>query len=160
MALLGADVWPTFVRNVPFASRILLEGGVPWWKLTTVTAAALQLGASPVVAQVCQAVAAVAATVAAAWMWRRSEVPRGTAAVLAAALLATPFAFGYDWMLLAPALLVAARSGRGVWVWIAIVAAWLAPVAHQGLAALGVPLWGPTSLVCLLAVLSRGRRAR
>jgi hypothetical protein len=160
-ALFGSDVWPAFVLNVPFASRVLLEGGVSWWKLTTVTAAALQLGASPTVAQVCQAVAALAATAAAAWMWTRSGVPRGTAAALTAALLATPFAFGYDWMLLAPALLVAARDSRGVWVWVAVVAAWLAPVAHQGLAALGVPLWGPTSLVLLLlVVINRARRAR
>jgi hypothetical protein len=158
--LLGPSAWGAFAMNVPFARRILLEGGVPWWKLTTVTAAALQLGASPVVAQVAQGIVAVGALAVATWMWVAAEERRGVAAALTAALLVTPFAFGYDWMLLAPALIVAARGARGAGAWTAIVAAWLAPVAHQGLAALGVPLWGPVSLAALTVVLIRGRRAR
>jgi len=161
--VLGPDVWSAFAHNVPFATRVLMEGGVDWWKLTTVTAGALQLGATPSVARWAQASVSVTAISAAAILWATGRGKGGAAAVWTAALLASPFAFGYDWMLLAPALLTVWRMlpdagvSRTVCI-VALVACWLAPLLHQGLAVIGVPLFGPLALGLLLAAITRIER--
>ena len=84
-----------------------------YYKLQSVFAAARLLGSPMLVAYSLQALVALAAAAAIAWIWRR---PRGdpdvkNAALLAATPLSTAFIFDYDLMLLAPAIAWLARKG-------------------------------------------------
>ena len=83
------------------------------------------------------------------WLWRSAApYPLKAAALCLAAILATPYTFDYDMMVLAPAIafLVADGLARGFGPWekTALAALWLMPlvartVAHVTLVPLGVP---------------------
>ena len=76
----------------------------------TITAGMRLLGAGPVLTQVAQAIAALAAAVA-VWQAARSGVtPLAGAALMAAAFLATPYAFLYDLPILSYAVLVVVQD--------------------------------------------------
>lgn len=152
--LLGVDVWVAFWRNMPLLREILEQGGVPWEKMMSLFTALrlLGLGAGP--AYALQALLATAAAAGVAWAWWRGVPLRLAAAILGAgALIATPYVFDYDMVLLAvPAALLAwdgiergwLRGDREI-----LVAAWLSPLLSPVVAhATGLQLgW-----LCVVAV--------
>lgn len=158
--LLGADVWLAFWRNLPLLREILEHGGVPWDKMASLFAATRLLGLGVAPSFVLQGMLALAAAAGVAWVWWR-EVPLHLAAavLVSGALVATPYVFDYDLVLLAVPIALLARDGsiRG---WLpgdreVLVAAWLMPllspvIAHASGAQLG---W-----LCLAAVFAAALR--
>ncbi len=128
----GLEPWTAFFENLPFAWSVLSEGGVDLAKVPTSAGAVLLLGGSPELAQGLQgAVSLLAVGGVALAFARRSRLRAG--ALAAGALLATPFAFEYDLVILALPLLLIGRERRREDAPLLIVA-WLTPLALPFLA--------------------------
>lgn len=157
---LGPDVWLAFWRNMPLLSDILEQGGVPWDKMVSLFTAMRLLGLGAVPAYVLQGTLALVVATGVAWAWSRAIPPRLAAAVLVSgALVATPYVFDYDLVLLAVPIALLARDGSENG-WLpgdreVLVAAWLVPLLSPVIAhASGIQL-GWLCLVALFAVALR-----
>lgn len=158
--LLGVDAWVAFWHNAPLLREILEQGGVPWDKMMSLFTSLRLLGLGVGPAYALQALLAVAMAAGVAWAWWNDVTPRLAAAILVAgALLATPYVFDYDMVVLAVPVALLAWDGleRG---WRPgdreiLVAAWLAPLLSPVIAhATGIQVgW-----LCLLAVFAMAMR--
>jgi len=146
----GPHVWPAFLDSTRFTRLVALEqGDTGWYKIQSVFAWARMWGASISVAYAIQGALTVALGVTLAWLWRSTaSYPLKAAALCLAAILATPYTFDYDMMVVAPAItfLVADgfERGFGPWEKTALAGLWVVPliartVAHATLIPLGVP---------------------
>jgi len=147
----GAHVWQAFLDSTRFTRVVELEqGDTGWYKIQSLFAWARMWDASITVGYALQAALIVALGAALIWMWRSAApYPLKAAALCLAAILATPYTFDYDMMVLAPAIAFVAIDGfaRGFSPWekTALAALWLVPlvarsVAHVTLIPLGVPV--------------------
>ena len=109
----GTGTWEAFIAQTGFAGRTLNHGLVDLHKMISVYAAARQVGAPIELAYGLQVLTALAA-LAAVWLsWRgRAPFPAKAIVLVAAGLLATPFALSYDLALLAVALAFLLRYGQ------------------------------------------------
>jgi len=147
LAAFGPDATSAWLAQMPLYAQIARDGLVGWPKLASVYAAARQAGlaAGPALA-VHLAVAAAAA--AAVWRaWRPGAEPLARASVLAAAtMLASPYLFLYDALILVvPLLWLAARGAPPALVG----ALWLLPAVTI---AQSFGFNGPVNLMPLLAL--------
>ncbi|MGO9702894.1 MAG: glycosyltransferase family 87 protein [Xanthobacteraceae bacterium] len=147
----GPHVWQAFSDSTRFTRVVALEqGDTGWYKIQSLFAWARMWGASVTVAYALQAALIVALGAALIWLWRSTApYPLKAAALCLAAILATPYTFDYDMMVLAPAIAFVAVDGLargfGPWEKTALAALWLVPlvarsVAHVTLIPLGVPI--------------------
>ena len=88
-----------------------------------------------------QGVTIVAIGAAIAWLWRSAApYPLKAAALCLATILATPYSFDYDMMVLAPAIAFFAvdgfARGFGPWEKTALAALWLVPLVARSVAQL------------------------
>jgi alpha-1,2-mannosyltransferase len=99
----GEEAWRAFFSSVTTTRTFVLEQGATGWeKMQSTFAAARLLGAGIEVAYVCQALVSLATAAIVVWIWRRPvESELKNAALVTGALLATPYVFDYDMMLLA-----------------------------------------------------------
>jgi arabinofuranan 3-O-arabinosyltransferase len=109
----GAESWQAFLHWMPmFSQAFLTEGRAPWWKLQSVFGLVRYLGGSEELGWIFQWIttASVAATVVMIW---RSQVRYSlkAASLAVGALLATPYLFLYDMMVLAIPLAFLVRLG-------------------------------------------------
>lgn len=163
-ALFGIESWQAFVAFSGFTREIVLEGGAPgWFKLQGVFPAVRMLGGSAALAYAAQSAVIVAMIVVIAWLWR-SEASRATraAGLLVASVLATPYAFNYDMVVLGPAIAFLAVEGlkRGFISYEKSLLAllWLTPLFSRELTQLTTI---PVALVVQVSVLAMiARRAR
>lgn len=109
----GLESWQAFVKWMPmFSQAFLVEGRAPWGKMQSIFALMRYFDSSETLAWTLQwlLVALVAASLA--WLWRSQVRYEWKAAGLAiGALLATPYLFLYDVMVLAIAIGFIARVG-------------------------------------------------
>jgi hypothetical protein len=147
----GAETWSAFLAGAQ-AARVHLETGeLPWEKMHTVFAGARLIGVGVAGAYALQAAVTLAVAVLVWRAWRLPADPALKSALLVAgAVLAAPYGFEYDLVLLA--LPIAWLGWHGVrhgfrpGEKVALLMAWLMPFATPGIAAgLGVPL-GPIVL--------------
>ena len=95
------------------------------------------------------------------WLWRSSTAyPVKAASLCIATILATPFTFDYDMMVLAPAIAFFAADGLvrgfGPWEKTALAALWLMPLVARSTAQLTlIPLGVPVMLVTFILLLRR-----
>jgi hypothetical protein len=160
--IFGADVWRAFLNASHFARTVVLEkGDVGFYKMQSLFAWARLWGAPVALAYALQSVltAVLAGVVAALW---RSSAPYAlkAAALCLAAVLATPFVFDYDMMVLAPAIAFLAIDGleRGFTPWekTGVAVLWLAPiVARTFTQATWIPLGVPIMLAIFILLLRR-----
>jgi arabinofuranan 3-O-arabinosyltransferase len=113
----GSASWEAFLHWLPITGRAVLgEGAADWSRLQSLFGFMRAHGASEAVAWTVQAVGTLAVAVGLVWLWRRRASYEIKAAGLAAgALLATPYIYMYDLVVLAVAaaflLRLALRSG-------------------------------------------------
>ncbi len=101
LLVFGAQVWAGFFNNL-FLAAGLLEVPHLWPRMPTVFAAARLLGANHELALALQAAAAVGAVAAVAWVWFRGlPLPLRGSILTLGIILATPYAFEYDLVILA-----------------------------------------------------------
>lgn len=151
----GSETWVRFFEQSAFARETLNHGLVDLYKMISVYAAVRGLGASIQVAYGMQAAVSLAALFLVWRMWR-AKVPFEAKAIVlvAAGLLATPFALSYDLALLAVplAFLLRLNSKRKLPPWsatLALAVVLLASVTRFAGEA-GFPVLGPLLLALMI----------
>jgi hypothetical protein len=157
----GDSIWLVWARslpvNAPFpeSRRLALDALMP-----TIAANLDMIGTAPTVARLAQALLVLACAAVIWRVWRRGATPLAIAALAAAALLATPYAFVYDMPLVTAAVLLvfrdAAATGQPLGRWELLVLAFAVLVPAEIFTPLGPPLpVGPVALAALVAVILR-----
>ncbi len=110
----GAEAWAAFVANIGHASRAFLsDGWADFGKLQTAFGLVRTLGGSEPLAWGVQALVALTAAGAITALWRsRADYEVKAAALAAGAMLATPYLYTYDLVVLAVPLAFLWRLGR------------------------------------------------
>ena len=110
----GADAWQAFVANIGHTSQAFLsEGWADFGKLQTAFGLTRTLGGSEALAWSVQVAVALIAAGAIAALWRsRAAYELKAAALGAGAMLATPYLYTYDLVVLAVPLAFLFRLGR------------------------------------------------
>jgi hypothetical protein len=165
LAAFGHAPWAAFFAHL-HSSRALLEAGAPGFgKLMSPFAAVRLLGGGVSFAYVVQSIVSLAAIVAVAVVWRSKADDRLKAALLMAAnLIATPYAFDYDMVVLGPALAFALsyglEQGFRPYEKSALALIWLMPLsARPAATALLFPL-GPLAVTLFVAGLAARAMAK
>lgn len=123
--LLGTSTWEAFVRSLAANNQaVMVDGGQVFAKFQTVFGIVRTLTGSPAAAWSAQALTTAACALGVAVAWRKPVgADTRSAALAVAALLATPYAFIYDLVVLAVPIAFLARGGLGRTEGLAIVLA-------------------------------------
>jgi hypothetical protein len=158
----GPHVWQAFLDSTRFTRVVALEqGDTGWYKIQSVFAWARMWGAPISLAYAVQAAVVIALGAALVRLWRGGAPhPLKEAALCLAAILATPYTFDYDMMVLAPAIAFIAIDGRargfGPWEKTALAALWLVPLVARNFALVTfIPLGVPAMLAVFVLLLRR-----
>ncbi|WP_425229737.1 glycosyltransferase family 87 protein [Sphingomonas sp.] len=142
----GVEVWTAFARSLTLTRTVVIEGAdTGAYKIVSAFAAVRLNGGGVALAYGVQAIVSATAVIAAAvTAWRGPPAMRN-AIVCAATLLATPYAFDYDMVVLGLAIAFLAAdaqaSGWRDWEKTALALAWIAPLVGRAVAqATGLPL--------------------
>jgi len=160
LAAFGVSTWRSFLHGSSFARRALEENLIGYEKMQSVFAAARLLHGSVGIAWILQAASAGAALAALFSLYRKGRPQSGeAAAVVCAALLATPFLLDYDLMLLAIPMCWMTAEGlrRGFLPFekAALAAVFLLPLISRSVAGtLGAPL-APFLIAALMGLVMR-----
>lgn len=102
----GAATWDAFAHWAPISSRALIdEGALDWFRVQSVFALVRAHGGSEAVAWTVQAIVTLGLAVGLVLLWRgRAPFALKAAALAAGTLLATPYLFMYDVVVLAVAV--------------------------------------------------------
>jgi alpha-1,2-mannosyltransferase len=158
----GWSVWHVFLESTRYTRLVVLEQGDPgWYKMQSVFAWARMWGAPISLAYALQGAMVVGLVATLIGLWR-SATPYSlkAAAFCLAAILATPFTFDYDMMVLAPAIAFFAADGLtrgfGPLEKTALAALWLMPLIARTVAQITlIPLGVPTMLALFILLLRR-----
>jgi alpha-1,2-mannosyltransferase len=139
-AAFGLDIWNAFLTSTLFTRVVVLEAGdTGWYKIQSIFAWTRMWGGTVGIAYAMQAALVTALGAALVWLWRSAAAyPLKAAALVIAAMLATPYSLDYDLMMLAPALALLAADGlaRGFLSWerTALALLWLMPLVARSVA--------------------------
>ena len=153
--IFGPAATAAWIDQMPLYMRIARDGLVGWHKLVSVYAAARQVGLSETVAFVLHFTVALAAALAVWRVWTSAaDWPARFAILSAATMLASPYLYVYDALILLPAIAYLIHRRTPV----ALVAlAWLSPIVTMIQVASGA--WpvnlGPLTPILLLALVWR-----
>ena len=156
----GVSVWHAFLDSTQFTRTVVLEqGNTGWYKIQSIFAWARMWGAPIPLAYALQGAAIIALAAALARLWRSAApYPLQAAALCIATILATPYSFDYDMMLLAPAIAFVAVDGlhRGFAPWekTMLAALWLTPLLARSIALITfVPIGVPAMIAIFVLIL-------
>jgi hypothetical protein len=154
LAAFGVDAWHAFLASTAVTRATLLEhGDISWYKMQSVFAAVRMWGGPVNLAYAVQGAVTLAVAASLVWLWRSdARYALKAAALPLATLLATPFCFDYDLMLLAPAIAFlavdASEHGVAPWQKMILAALWLVPLVARTIAAATlIPLAVPVMLL-------------
>jgi alpha-1,2-mannosyltransferase len=160
----GAAAWHAFALFSEFTRTVVLEqGNTGWYKIQSIFAWARMWGAPIPLAYALQGIAIVAIGAALVWLWRSAApYPLKAAALCLGTILATPYSFDYDMMVLAPAIAFLAADcfarGFGPWQKTALAALWLVPLLARSVAQLSlIPLGVPAMVAVFVLILRRAQ---
>jgi hypothetical protein len=156
----GTGVWRGFLANAANARADIESIAIKWPKLQSAFGTVRLAGGGNAAAYELQAmVSAITVIVLACACWRRPGAQTEAALMVCAALLFTPFLYDYDLAILAVPLAClmsqAQRSGWRSWEKLALLAAYLMPLAARA-CGLGLGLIiGPPFIAVLMGLLAR-----
>jgi len=157
----GVSVWQAFLASTEFTRTVVLEqGNTGWYKIQSVFAWARMWGAPIPFAYALQGAAAVAVGAVLAWLWRSAaSYPLKAAALCLATILATPYSFDYDMMVLAPAVAFLTADGLargfGPFEKTALAALWLVPLVARSVAQLSMVPLGVPAMIAVFFLIAR-----
>jgi alpha-1,2-mannosyltransferase len=160
-AAFGPQIWHAFFESTRFTRLVALEqGNTGWYKIQSVFSWARMWGASVPLAYALQGVLAAALAAALAAVWRSTAPYALKASTLClAAILATPYTFDYDMMMLAPAIAFFAADGfaRGFAPWekTALAALWIAPLVARSVTQATLVPFGVLAMLVMFILLLR-----
>jgi hypothetical protein len=165
LALFGTKVWVAFAASTTLIRAVVLEGdNIGWEKVQSMFSAVRMWGGSIDIAYAVQGGLALAVAAGLVWLWRSEAAFELKAAALAvAALIATPYIFDYDLMMLGVAVAFYVRHGLGRGFRdfeISLLAfVWITPLLARPLADVtGIPLGLIAQLALFIMTLDRARR--
>jgi alpha-1,2-mannosyltransferase len=157
----GSGTWLAFRDSLEFTRTVVLEqGGTGFHKIQSAFSAVRLMGGPIALAYAAQGMTMLAVAVLLTRLWRsEAAYALKAAALLAGALLSTPYLLDYDLVVMAPAiaLLVAHGIERGFLPYekTALAFCWAAPLIARSLAEyIGLPL-GPIALLVLFGLALR-----
>jgi glycosyl transferase family 87 len=158
----GPQVWEAFATSTQFTRAVVLEAGDPGWhKIQSTFSWVRMWGGSVATAYMLQAAVTLAVGVTLIWLWRSSaSFALKAAALCLSAMLASPYGYDYDMMVVAPAIAFLASDclahGWRPWDKTALAALWLVPIVTRGIAsATFIPLGVITMIAVYIAILHR-----
>jgi glycosyl transferase family 87 len=158
----GMEAWRAFFASTEFTRTVVLEqGNTGWHKIQSVFAWARMWGAPIPLAYALQGGVILGIAAALVWLWRSAApYPLKAAALCLATILATPYSFDYDMMVLAPAIAFVAVDGFtrnfGPWEKTLLAVLWLVPILARGVAQISlIPLGVPAMLAVFAVILQR-----
>jgi alpha-1,2-mannosyltransferase len=158
----GMEAWRAFFASTEFTRTVVLEqGNTGWHKIQSVFAWARMWGGSIPFAYALQGGAILGIAAALVWLWRSAApYPLKAAALCLATILATPYSFDYDMMVLAPAIAFVAVDGFtrnfSPWEKTLLAALWLVPLLARSVAQISlIPLGVPAMLAVFVVILQR-----
>jgi len=157
----GGEIWFAFLDGLlAHGGRMAVEG-FPFHKLVTPFGLAMMLGAPAMVANIVQIMATLALALYVFIVWKRiGDADLRLAALSTAAIVATPYAFYYEFVIVLPAIaLVTKRAVETGWLRyekVSLIALWL--LALQAPGGSDVPALSPGALAALLAFAIVARR--
>src|SRR5580704_4188639 len=158
----GAGVWHAFLASTEFTRTVVLEqGNTGWYKIQSVFSWARVWGAPIPLAYALQCAVILGIGAALVWLWRSAApYPLKAAALCLATILATPYSFDYDMMVLAPAIAFLAADGFSrnfaPWEKTLLAALWLVPLLARSIAQISlIPVGVPAMLAVFALVLWR-----
>ncbi|HEX7821276.1 MAG TPA: glycosyltransferase family 87 protein [Sphingobium sp.] len=160
LALWGWPVWAAFIESLTITRTVVIEQGNTGWEKIQSAFSAIRMWGGPIpLAYAVQGFVTGAAILTAAFVARWGGMASRATAVLAAALLCTPYVLDYDFVVLgiAIAFMAADMRLRGALRWEATIlaSAWILPLfARQVTAVTLVPL----ELIAAIAVLALAAR--
>ncbi|MFZ5618728.1 MAG: glycosyltransferase family 87 protein [Pseudomonadota bacterium] len=162
LAAYGPEVWVGFVDGVTAHGARMGGDGFPFNKLVTPFGFATMLGAPAAVASLVQLVTTIGLASYVFIVWRRvRDWDLRAAALSTAAMLATPYAFYYELVIMAPAMLLIARravlTGWLKYEQLTLIAVWIVPLMMPGQH--GPPGLPACAIGAILAALIAARRA-
>ena len=160
-AAFGPQIWHAFLESTRFTRLVALEqGNTGWYKIQSVFSWARMWGAPIPLAYMLQGALAAALAAALVAVWRgAAPYPFKAAALCLAAILATPYTFDYDMMVLAPAIAFLAAHGfaRGFRPWekTTLAALWLAPLVARSVTQATLVPFGVAAMLAMFVLLLR-----
>jgi len=159
----GPRVWEAFAASAQFTRTVVLEAGDPGWhKIQSAFSWARMWGGSIAVAYLLQAAVTLAVGATLNWLWRSAaSFALKASALCLSAMLASPYGYDYDMMILAPAIAFLASDGLTQgwrsWEKTLLAAFWLMPIAARGIAlATFIPVGVIAIIAVYVAILRRG----
>jgi alpha-1,2-mannosyltransferase len=152
----GVSVWDAFLASTHFTRTIVLEAGeTGWQKIQSVFSVVRMWGGPVALAYAVQSAVTVMLAAALVWLWRAQvDFPLKAAALIIAALLATPYSLDYDMTALAPAIAFLAvhglRHGFAPFEKSALAVLWIAPFVARSVAQ---AVLAPVGVLAMAAVL-------
>jgi alpha-1,2-mannosyltransferase len=166
IAAFGLQTWRAFQQSLGFTRSIVLQdGNIGWEKIQSVFSAVRMLGGTVAEAYVLQGIVTVLILSAIAWLWRsQADARLKDAALLCAALLATPYSLDYDMVLLGPAIALAVahglEKGFAPFEKTLLAAAWLVPFVARLAAKLShIPVGAMVMLALFAFIILRAGNA-
>ena len=162
--IFGLETWRAFFASTAFSRAILEHGGPGWHVFQSLFAFVRMVGGSIPLAYAAQAALAITLAGALVWLWRsQAAFALKAAALCLAMVLATPYGFDYDMVLLAPAIAFLAVDGlkRGFAPYqiTALAALWAVPLVARSIAhAAFIPL-GVIVMLAAFALIMRRAQA-
>jgi alpha-1,2-mannosyltransferase len=165
--LFGVASWQAFITHAAFTKETILENGAAgWFKLQGLFPTIRMYGGSISLAYALQLALIVALAAAVVCLWRgRASHEVKSAGLILATMLATPYAFNYDSVLLGTAIAFLAADGlkRGFAPYevSALAALWITPLFSRELtAALHLPIALIVQSLVLVLLLEKVWRAQ
>jgi len=158
----GPQIWEAFATSTQFTRTVVLEAGDPGWhKIQSTFSWVRMWGGSIATAYMLQAAVTLAVGATLIWLWRSSaSFALKAAALCLSAMLASPYGYDYDMMVVAPAIAFLASDclvhGCRPWEKTALAALWVVPIVTRGIAsATFIPLGVIIMIVVYIAILRR-----
>ena len=157
----GPQVWQAFLDSTRFTRLVALEqGDTGWYKIQSVFAWARMWDGSIALAYALQGALVIGLAGALVWLWRSAApYPLKAAALCLAAILATPYTFDYDMMVLAPAIAFLAANGLkrdfAPWEKTALAGLWLTPLIARSIPQVTLIPFGVPAMLAMFILLLR-----
>ncbi len=160
VAVVGLESWRAFLENIPLVRQVFEEGMLPWVKMPGFFPSLRLLGVDATLAYALHAILALAVAAIVAWVWwRKTPIPLAAAVLVTGTLLATPYSFDYDLVLLAIPIALLGwegyRNGWMAWEREILVLAGVIPMAAPAIAAITHVQFSFLILLALFAIATR-----
>jgi hypothetical protein len=158
----GSQIWEAFAASTLFTRTVVLEAGDPGWHKIQSILPGCACGVDQLqAAYTLQAAVTLTVGVTLIWLWRSSSsFALKAAALCLSAMLASPYGYDYDMLIVAPAIALLASDclvhGWRPWEKTALAALWLVPIVTRSIASTTFIPLGVITMIAVYVAILRG----